>query len=683
VKAAELSIDFVTNLAQIQGELSAIKRAVGQTMGEAVASYNGLVKSADGMVASLERQAATHGKTAAQIREMDVAAKALALEESGLTSQAERLRQANVALAQALSHSNDNHVRLSSSGMILQHVMRSTTDSFAAGLPVSMIFGEQIARLGEAAALSGGSMGKFGAFMAGPWGIAVSAAVTVLSVLIPKILGVGEASKTAAKAEDAHAEAAKRVTAALAQLDQAAGNDIQTERARILQAGRMIQTLVMQEMHTKALTKAKLEDALADYEIMKASSLTGTHAGETAAFALPGQQGQIAGLRAQIAALNTDLEKSSVRLQNAAAFLIRDDVTRSFDKQAQAAAIYKNRVAELTQEYHKHHLTLVQYNADVKVAATALQVVKDADKNAAIAAREHRHELALQAKAQREAAAEAKALARVFAEMDKLNLQPISAQMDKSIEKGWAQDWADTMKEVQEARKGFADAASAQVRANIEGDHEKLLASIEQFRNSASDLADAWGNVGRSIGEALVILSEYGERQKKIDDLVANGKITEQDGIKQSADLQLSSLIGITDAAKHLFNEHSKGYKAMAAAEKALTIIQIARTAIDVAGGAARMFATLGPLAFPAVGAMLAVMASLGFGGHGSSGSLPSSNQGKGTTLGASDTASASIKNSIEALGDIDRVTMQYSAQMAASLKCDRDEYRRPGILAR
>lgn len=669
MKAGELSIDFVTNLAKLQGELSQIKRAIGQTMGDAVVSYNQLVRSADSMAASLERQAATHGKTAAQIREMDVAAKALALEEAGLTKEANRLKQANDALSQSLAHANDNHARLSSSGMILQHVMRSTTDSFAAGLPVSMIMGEQIARLGEAAALSGGSMGKFGAIMAGPWGLAITGGITVLSVLIPRLLGVGEASNKAAKAEDAHAEAAKRVKAALEQLDQAANNDITTERARILQAGRMVQALVEQEIQTKKLTKAKLEDALATYEITKASSVTGTHAGEVAAFRLPMQESQIAGLRSQITALNADLDKSAVRLRNASAFLVRDDVTRSFDKQAQAAAIYKSRVAELTLEYRKHNLTLEQYRADVNQAAAALQVVKDSDKVAAAAAREHRHELAEQAKAARQAAAEAKKTAAVFAEMNKLNLQPISAQMDKSIEKGWAEDWAETMKEVQEARKGFADAASAQVRANIEGDHEKLLASIEQFRSAASDLASAWGNVGRSIGDAMVILSEYGERQKKIDDLVANGRLTTQEGIKQSADLQLNSLIGITDAAKHLFSEHSKGYKAMAAAEKALTIIQLARTAVDVAGGAARMFASLGPLAFPAVGAMLAVMASLGFSGGGSGGSLPASNQGKGTTLGSSDTASASIKNSIEALGDVDRVTMGYSAQMAASLK--------------
>jgi len=217
---------------------------------------------------------------------------------------------------------------------------------------------------------------------------------------------------------------------------------------------------------------------------------------------------------------------------------------------------------------------------------------------------------------------------------------------------------------------GLDEVKLAEQAANDEMD--RWNDTVDRIRDAADGLYSSWGNVGRSIGDAITILGEYGKRQAEIDQqkkLAGNDQQKLDQLAKQSAALQLNSLIGITDAAKNLFSEHSKGYKAMAAAEKALTIIQLARTAVDVAGGAARMFATLGPLAFPAVGAMLAVMASLGFSGGGSGGSLPASNQGKGTVLGASDMASASIKNSIEALGDIDRITMQYSAQMAASLK--------------
>lgn len=87
--------------------------------------------------------------------------------------------------------------------MLLQHSLRSTADSFAAGLPITMIFGEQIGRVGEAAALAGGSFGKFGAFMAGPWGLAVTAGVAVISPLIAKMFDADDAAKKATNSFDA------------------------------------------------------------------------------------------------------------------------------------------------------------------------------------------------------------------------------------------------------------------------------------------------------------------------------------------------------------------------------------------------------------------------------------------------------------------------------------------------
>src|SRR5207237_1391558 len=48
---------------------------------------------------------------------------------------------------------------------------------------------------------------------------------------------------------------------------------------------------------------------------------------------------------------------------------------------------------------------------------------------------------------------------------------------------------------------------------------------------------------------------------------------------------------------------------------------------------------------------------------------LPKANDGSGTVLGDSGAKSDSIKRSIDLLGDVERMTMSYSAQMAASLK--------------
>jgi uncharacterized protein (TIGR02594 family) len=97
------------------------------------------------------------------------------------------------------------HNRMTPSGMILQHVIRSTGDSLAAGLPLTMIFGEQIGRLGEAAALSGGQFGKFGAFMSTGWGMGISLGIAVLGPLVSTLFKAGDAAEKAKKAEEEYA----------------------------------------------------------------------------------------------------------------------------------------------------------------------------------------------------------------------------------------------------------------------------------------------------------------------------------------------------------------------------------------------------------------------------------------------------------------------------------------------
>jgi hypothetical protein len=100
------------------------------------------------------------------------------------------------------------HARMSTSGMILQHVMRSTVDSFSAGLPVTMILGEQLSRLGEAASYAatedgGGKLGALGKFMGGPWGFAFTAAIGIAGALAPKLFEGADAADVLKEHEQA------------------------------------------------------------------------------------------------------------------------------------------------------------------------------------------------------------------------------------------------------------------------------------------------------------------------------------------------------------------------------------------------------------------------------------------------------------------------------------------------
>jgi hypothetical protein len=139
---------------------------------------------------------------AAYDRELEVANSLL---RSGNINQSEHARVVALATTtfdrakQSLNGVDAAHKGVSVSGQIMQHVFRSTGDSIAAGLPLTMVFGEQIGRIGEAAALSGGKFAALGAFLSTPWGAAITIGVTVLSPFIGKLFETGEAAKAAEK----------------------------------------------------------------------------------------------------------------------------------------------------------------------------------------------------------------------------------------------------------------------------------------------------------------------------------------------------------------------------------------------------------------------------------------------------------------------------------------------------
>jgi hypothetical protein len=130
--------------------------------------------------------------------------------------------RAEGAMVQSLGKVNEATGNASASQMILQSVVRRTADQFAAGAPLSTIFAEHISAIAEAGQLAGGSMGAFGEILSGPWGIAISAAISVLSIFGAQLLDSGEAADGAEKSlkafEDRQADLARFVDATTGKL---------------------------------------------------------------------------------------------------------------------------------------------------------------------------------------------------------------------------------------------------------------------------------------------------------------------------------------------------------------------------------------------------------------------------------------------------------------------------------
>lgn len=220
-----------------------------------------------------------------------------------------------------------------------------------------------------------------------------------------------------------------------------------------------------------------------------------------------------------------------------------------------------------------------------------------------------------------------------------------------------------------------------------------------QAQVTAGVMADSFGQVGNVFGSMLANLAQYGVEHARISDEVKNGTKSEAAGAIQLAAIR-SQAIGQTLAGmKGLFKQHSAGYAAMSAIEKAYAAFQAvqsaiaiardiahtvssvanstARTTANTAEGGSKMFAQLGVWAFPVVAAMIAVMAALGArgGGGGASGpAIPNvddlqKTQGAGTVLGDAGAKSESIARSLDLMSKNSVQGINYTAEMVRSLR--------------
>lgn len=222
-----------------------------------------------------------------------------------------------------------------------------------------------------------------------------------------------------------------------------------------------------------------------------------------------------------------------------------------------------------------------------------------------------------------------------------------------------------------DAKKAIIDKDSAAAREveNLRRMNEEFERLVNTAQEAGAAISSAFGRVGGAVADVINVFTHFDKQQRQIAGELKRREIDKAMAAQRSADLQMQGFTALAGAAKGLFKEHSAGYKAMAAAEKAFALVQLANTAVNVAAGAAKMFASLGPFAFPAVAAMLGVMAVLGFSKGGSAKGPPETNQGTGTVLGDPGAKSESIKNAIDALRQVDTVMLGYSRQMASSLR--------------
>ena len=252
----------------------------------------------------------------------------------------------------------------------------------------------------------------------------------------------------------------------------------------------------------------------------------------------------------------------------------------------------------------------------------------------------------------------------------------------------------------------------ARLQQTMDSLAEKAAASLapaldmnQQLSDSARGLADAYGQVGQSIGGMATSLAAYGETAAKIQ---ADAKKAAKDNPAKEESIRIAAtnktmiaqvrLYGdLASSAKGFFKEKSTGYKVMETAEKTFRAIEFAlsvkamaqdltetgasiinsgaRAIADGIAGVAKAFGQMGVWGFVGAAAIIAFLAAIGVKMSGGGGvKLPSAEQrqesaGTGSVFGDASAKSESIANSIKILEENSFQDLEYTNAMLEALR--------------
>ncbi|SFK44709.1 hypothetical protein SAMN03159338_4280 [Sphingomonas sp. NFR04] len=202
-KSVEKATGSMVNLGAATAQFSAFGTAATRELRSAAQESRSAEKAGESLARQLERQAETYGKTASEIRSMRAEQRALNAEQQGLTELAGRIRALNAELVRLEAAGGRSAGAVRGNGSAMAALAPQAQDAFTQismgtnALNVLAIQGGQAA--GQMIYL-GGAAEKFGRFMLGPWGLALTGGLLVLGALTKGMFDNHDAAEKAAEA---------------------------------------------------------------------------------------------------------------------------------------------------------------------------------------------------------------------------------------------------------------------------------------------------------------------------------------------------------------------------------------------------------------------------------------------------------------------------------------------------
>lgn len=348
---------------------------------EAAAAQQARAMAAREVAEALAITAREEGKYTQEVRQSIAAAKALAREEEVAAQAAlaranaaeqvqERLNRQASATEMVMSatkrgteanHMMVNSVRAQRVAFVQAgQQMQDMAIQFQMGTKASTIMAQQLPQLGFAfSGLEGNAnrtldkLGRFGTFIAGPWGAALTIGLVALGPLIDKIFESGEEAGKAkdktydfAKSLDVLALSAKDTASAMDQLASATANAIKVQGDFLVNQAANADQAVSAIESRIASAQAELAKINRDNERY---GIFGTSYGETAIL----NSGRKSELEGQIANDTAALRSARLAQQNAAIALSQRRVTDALDESSAAATQYNTAVGKLNEQFKR------------------------------------------------------------------------------------------------------------------------------------------------------------------------------------------------------------------------------------------------------------------------------------------------------------------------------------------
>lgn len=435
------------------------------------------------------------------------------------------------------------------------------SQQLALGINPAVVFAQQIGQITQAVSMLGSKMGGFSAFLAGPWGAAVTGAVIVLGLLASSFFKSSDAEEDASKATDVHSLSAKDLTKAIGELDAALAKQTETTIQSESASYRAAQRLVEEAQNRRKVAAAALEQAKAELVLAAARASDPTLAQEggfnpgAAAAALMAER--VRELDAQIQQLNKEIEAGSQAQRRAGGAIIERGIKERLDAATAATGRFERAQGRLRRELEQGIITGREFDRQLSEAARR----RDREVKAAQdAARRTRSSTSENRQTGRDLSeAEARALVRSIGGTPTSGTR--SAEYNRRVGGatnsyhlvGQALDIAKTAGlTLGKIRKAFTDAGVSIRELIDEGDHFHVAwsrsasttkAMAEAAREAAAAQRELLQDLGAIITQfdpARAAAEKYGDTLERIDRLYKANMITTgqwiQYGAKAAAD---------------------------------------------------------------------------------------------------------------------------------------------------